>query len=105
MDSVINSEVFWTALAVVFGVSTSGAALAFAAKYAAGWSREAWDRARGQVPAAIEAVNDPRDPMIVWLDRYVPGHADQVMAAALPVFLRTVADQLDHALRDKEAVR
>lgn len=102
METILNSELFWSALAGVFGIAVGAAMLTFALKYAAGWSREAWDRVHGQVPAMIELVNDPDDAILQYIDRYIPGQAAPVLAKAFPVFLRTIADELDKALLAQE---
>jgi hypothetical protein len=98
MDNILTSELLWSALATVFGISVGTAMLALSAKYAAGWSREAWERARGYLPSAIEIVNDPEDAMVVWMDRYVPGQAADIISKAFPAFLRAAADELDKVL-------
>lgn len=94
MEEIFSDTTFWQAVGYVVGVAIALLFTAFTAKYGAKYSKEAVFYIRKYKPQAIEAVNETTDPVIVWLDKVIPGKADNVLVIALPALINSVADNI-----------
>lgn len=91
----LNSEQLESLLVLLAGVIAiplTALIVAGILKYAAKWSKEIVFYVRAYQPTVVAAVNEPTDPLIVWLDRYVPGESAKLLSAALPALLNALAD-------------
>lgn len=64
-----------------------------------GQVKAAWKGFRAEVlPGLITQVDEENDPLVLWLDRLIPGHAAPIIASAAPSFLRILADKTEERL-------
>lgn len=100
MNDLLNSEIVQYVLGTVIvavAASAGGALALFALKHAAKQARDLWYYLRRYVPDAVAAVDEPTDPVIVALARYVPVLA-RVAPVYAPVFIRAFAKAVDEVL-------
>ena len=98
MDAIFSDGEFWQVIGYVIGALIALLVAAVVARYSAKFGREAWLELRGHVPAVLEAIDEPGDPIIMLIDRYLPGKNDVALAAFLSAGLRALADILDKRL-------
>lgn len=98
MDAIFSDGEFWQAVGYAIGALIALLAAAVVARYSAKFWRDAWLELRGHVPVALKAIDEPDDPLILLLDRYLPGKNDVALAAFLSAGLRALADALDRQL-------
>ncbi len=87
----------WRLLGALLGTLALVAATLWAGRQVTDQARAVWRALRGYQGAAIGAVDQPGDPLIVQLAR-VTGVPASVWAAFLPAFLGALAAGLDRAL-------
>lgn len=87
----------WTLLGALLGTLVLVAGLLWAGTQVTGQARALWRALRGHRAAAIAAVDEAADPLIVQLARLTTVPPD-VWAAFLPAFLTALAAGLDRAL-------
>lgn len=100
MDAIFADEQFWQSVGYVIGMVIVAVITAFALRYASKEMRQAWRYLRGNLDWAITKVDEPGDPLIILLDRYIPGQTDKALSAMLPAILRAAADALDKVLAE-----
>lgn len=98
MDAIFADGQFWQAIGYVIGALLALLLAAVVARYSAKFGRETWLELRGQMPLIISAVDEPSDPIIMLIDRYVPGKADVALAAFMSAGLRALGEMLDRSL-------
>jgi hypothetical protein len=103
MNDIFASPEFIRWAATIAGGAVAAAIIALALRLSAGELFKIWQFVRGEVPAVIEAFDDPDDPLVLWLDKYIPGNATAVINQALPAFLRIVADKLDDQINKSDS--
>lgn len=107
MNGILDSEIVQYVLGTVIvavAASAGGALALFALKHAAKQARDLWYYLRRYVPDAVAAVDEPTDPVIVMLARYVPVLA-RVAPLYAPVFIRAFAKAVDEVLDTPDPVR
>lgn len=91
-------EAVLVALAALIGGALGLALVALVLKYAAKWFKDFVAVVRDYTPRVIEQVNEPSDPALVqldkWLDRIYPYGWDALAAKVLPAMLRAAADAI-----------
>lgn len=97
----LNSELLeavLVALAALLGGALGLALTALVLKYAARWFKDFAAIVRDYAPSVIAQVNEPSDPALVqldkWLDRLYPYGWDALAAKVLPAMLRAAADAI-----------
>lgn len=97
----LNSELLeaaLVALAALIGGALGLAATALVLKYAAKWFKDFRAIVRDYTPRVIERVDEPRDPVLVQLDklldRVYPYGWNVLAAKVLPPMLRAAADAI-----------
>jgi len=94
VDAILNDAVFWQWVGRVIGAALTLAVVSFLLRYTSRDLRTALYNITHYTPQVIERVDEPTDPWIVLLDRYIPGKADTILSVALPEFLRALSDVL-----------
>ena len=91
-------EAVLVALAALLGGAVGLALTALVLKYAAKWFKDFRAIVRDYAPSVIAQVNEPSDPALVqldkWLDRIYPYGWDMLAAKVLPPMLRAAADAI-----------
>lgn len=91
-------EAVLVALAALLGSALGLALTALVLKYAAKWYKDFAAIVRDYTPRVIERVDEPGDPALVlldkWLDRVYAYQWDVFAAKVLPPMLRAAADAI-----------
>jgi len=104
MDNIFADATFWQIVGYLLGAALTLLVIVLTARYTTLWSARTVTEVRVILNQVQRQLDEPDDPLIQLLDRYIPGQADAVLVQVLPAMLRAAAEALERLEPVREVV-